>query len=274
MPAWLGIILASISIIRAEPSFVFPMHNDIITGSFCEFRGNHLHTGIDISTGGSTGMPVIAPADGWISYIKQDFTGYGKALFLANDSITFVFGHLNGFSPSIEAKLDNTHYRQVIYPPKNGIIVHNGDTIAFSGRSGTLYPHLHFEMRSINNNPLNPMKYFNINDTVYPEIASILIEPADDSSLVCGRHDYVQLKCTKVSKSFYTVNPVSVKGSFKVSFEIIDRINSKTARLFVSDIAMFSGNREIFSMGIDSVSFSQSPSSPLMFRNELDIKNS
>lgn len=274
MPGRLAWILALLIFTHIDAQYLFPTKSDIITGSFCEFRGNHLHTGIDISTNGVTGMPVIAPDDGWISYIKQDFLGYGKALFLANDSLTFVFGHLEGFAPFIEQKLDNRKYRQVLYPQKNSILVHKGDTIAYTGRSGTLYPHLHFETRSINNNPIDPMRFFSVRDTVYPEIASVLIEPADDSSLVCGRHDIVQIKCTKMNKSFYTMNPVQVHGAYKVSFEIIDRINSKTARLFVDDIAMFSGNREIFSMNIDSTSFSHSSSSPLMFRDELEIKNS
>ncbi|MFO8062852.1 MAG: M23 family peptidase, partial [bacterium] len=72
----------------------YPIESNIITGSFAEFRGNHLHTGIDMSTYNSN-LPVVAPVSGHISYIKQDFFGYGKALFLSTDNHIYVFSHLS-----------------------------------------------------------------------------------------------------------------------------------------------------------------------------------
>ncbi|MFM9053107.1 MAG: M23 family peptidase, partial [Bacteroidota bacterium] len=39
----------------------------ILTGTFGEVRSEHFHSGIDLSTGGTTGMPVKAAAEGYVS---------------------------------------------------------------------------------------------------------------------------------------------------------------------------------------------------------------
>jgi len=119
-----------------------------ITGSFGErtdpFNGEGaFHTGVDI--GAAVGQPVIAPADGVVTF--ADFMGgYGRAVIIDHGhGIATRYGHLASF-----AVVPGQHVRR-------------GDTIAYVGLSGrSTGPHLHYEVR-INDTPVNPYKYLRIN---------------------------------------------------------------------------------------------------------------
>jgi murein DD-endopeptidase MepM/ murein hydrolase activator NlpD len=115
-----------------------------VTGSFGEridpFNGEGaFHSGVDI--GCSYGHPIIAPADGVVTF--ADFMGgYGKAVMIDHGhGISTRYGHLSGFAVA------------------SGQHVHRGDTIGYVGLSGrSTGPHLHYEVR-INDTPVNPYKY-------------------------------------------------------------------------------------------------------------------
>jgi murein DD-endopeptidase MepM/ murein hydrolase activator NlpD len=118
-----------------------------VTGSFGErtdpFNGEGaFHSGVDISA--SYGQPVIAPADGTVTF--ADFLGgYGRAIVLDHGhGISTRYGHLANF-----AVIAGQH-------------VQRGDTIGYVGLSGrSTGPHLHYEVR-INDTPVNPHKYLRI----------------------------------------------------------------------------------------------------------------
>lgn len=115
-----------------------------VTGSFGEridpFNGEGaFHSGVDIAS--AYGQPVIAPADGVVSF--ADFLGgYGKVIMIDHGhGISTRYGHLSGF-----AVVAGQH-------------VQRGDSIGYVGLSGrSTGPHLHYEVR-INDTPVNPYKY-------------------------------------------------------------------------------------------------------------------
>jgi murein DD-endopeptidase MepM/ murein hydrolase activator NlpD len=115
-----------------------------VTGSFGEridpFNGEGaFHSGVDI--GSNYGHPVIAPADGVVTF--ADFLGgYGKAVMLDHGhGISTRYGHLSGYA---------------VAPGQH---VHRGDLVGYVGLSGrSTGPHLHYEVR-INDTPVNPYKY-------------------------------------------------------------------------------------------------------------------
>lgn len=43
--------------------------NMILSGNFGEMRANHFHSGLDLKTEQKEGLPVYAPADGYVSRI-------------------------------------------------------------------------------------------------------------------------------------------------------------------------------------------------------------
>ena len=95
-----------------------------VSGELAELRNHHFHSGIDLRTGGVTGKPVYAVADGWVRRIVVRPDGYGWALYIDHPSVfTTVYGHLESFSDEIwqftesEARRRGS-YRLDLYPPK------------------------------------------------------------------------------------------------------------------------------------------------------------
>ena len=127
-----------------------------VSGELAELRNHHFHSGIDLRTGGVTGKPVYAVADGWVRRIVVRPDGYGWALYLDHPGgFTTVYGHLESFSDEIwqfaesEARRRGS-YRLDLYPPKGMLAVSAGTVIGLSGNSGSSGgPHLHFEVRDM-----------------------------------------------------------------------------------------------------------------------------
>lgn len=126
----------------------------LYSANFGEMRPNHFHSGVDIKTDGVTGKRVVAVADGYISRIVVQPGGYGRALYVNHhDGTTSVYGHLQSFRPDIEKyvreeRLRRRSNRVDLYFNKWEWEVERGQTIAYSGNTGTSYgPHLHFELR-------------------------------------------------------------------------------------------------------------------------------
>ena len=136
--------------------YTYPLRNvaGYYSANFGEMRPNHFHSGVDIKTDGTTGKPVVAAADGYVSRIFLSPSGYGRALYVTHpNGTTSVYGHLSKFSPAIEAYLlAERHRRQTnrldLYCDSTRFPVRRGEEIARSGTSGTSFgPHLHFEIR-------------------------------------------------------------------------------------------------------------------------------
>ena len=119
-----------------------------------KYRGSRWHKGIDIGTNAETGKRVVAAATGTVVYSAyQSGTsaspGYGNYL---------IIYHGNGFC-SLYAHLAS---KQV----GTGQKVSQGQLIGYSGNTGGVAPHLHFEIRKatsvsnfFGNNWLDPLSY-------------------------------------------------------------------------------------------------------------------
>jgi murein DD-endopeptidase MepM/ murein hydrolase activator NlpD len=98
-----------------------------------------MHAGIDIAT--RTGTPIVAPADGIVSFagVKGSF---GKVLVIDHGyGYTTFYGHCSALKKEVGDKIKR------------------GDVIAYVGNSGTSTgPHLHYEVR-VNGVATNPIKY-------------------------------------------------------------------------------------------------------------------
>lgn len=165
----------------------------LLSGSFAELRSNHFHSGIDIKTQGTTGIPVYSVTDGYVSRIVVSPSGYGRALYINHpNGTTTVYGHLLRFSPAIEKYVKENQYEKKSFRvdlqiPSYLFQLKKDEEIAKSGNSGSSGgPHLHFEIRDTKSEePLNPLKYnVPIIDNVAPKIFSLLIVPLSDDSQV------------------------------------------------------------------------------------------
>ena len=145
-------------------SFRAPVkHTMRLSGTFGELRSNHFHSGIDIK--GSTGDPIVAIGDGYVSRIKVSGRGYGKVLYITHpNGYTSVYAHLVEFEENIRKYIEDYQYRNEtfeveIYPNQEQFVFRKGEVIGKMGMTGHAFgPHLHFEIRETNtSHPVNPM---------------------------------------------------------------------------------------------------------------------
>ncbi len=163
----LGLVsLLAIASTASADDLLWPMKlSPELTSKFCDYRAGHFHSGLDIRTQGRTGIPIYAVGDGHIYRASVTFRGYGKALYLMlNDGKIAVFGHLSDFTPPVRdriwsAQMKDSKYTQDLFFTPGEFPVRKGELIAHSGASGSGAPHLHFEIRSPQNNPVNPLGY-------------------------------------------------------------------------------------------------------------------
>ncbi len=101
------------------------------------------HTGIDIG-GAELGTPVVAAADGVVTYAGW-LGGYGNCVMINHgDEIVTLYGHGNEILTEVGAE------------------VKQGDVIMTVGSTGnSTGPHLHFEVR-IDGNYTNPLNFVNV----------------------------------------------------------------------------------------------------------------
>lgn len=129
-------------------------------------------------------------------------------------------------------------------------------------------------MRSVNNHPVSPYDFFHYPDSVFPSMDYIILEPADDTTLINSKHELLMKRSIRMSDSYYNAGTINIKGGFYIYPKILDRGVSETARLFVHKVNIFINGRIRFSMTMDSTAFSFSRQTPLMFRSDLDVSDS
>ena len=75
-----------------------------LAANFGELRSDHFHMGLDIRTQSKENLPVYAAADGYVSRIKIEKYGYGRAIYINHpNGYTTLYAHLNSFYPRLEA---------------------------------------------------------------------------------------------------------------------------------------------------------------------------
>ncbi len=151
-----------------------------VSGTFAEFRYDHFHSGIDFPAPMRT--PVYAIADGYISRIRLQSAGFGRALYINHpNGYTSVYAHLDEFIPDYEQFVKDYQYTWHTfeldeYPDTARFPVKKGQVVAFSGNSGSSQgPHLHFEIRqTAGEMPTNPLLFgLKVNDNRKPVIRSL-----------------------------------------------------------------------------------------------------
>jgi len=151
-------------------------------GSFGELRPSHFHSGLDFKTNQRIGYPVHAIFDGYISRLRIQFGGFGKALYITHpNGYTSVYGHISAFTPQVAKYIRDYQYKNQVFeadiPVPRGLFqVCKDDVVAISGNEGaSAGPHLHFEIRdTLTEETINPQLFgLTIPDNIPPAITSI-----------------------------------------------------------------------------------------------------
>jgi murein DD-endopeptidase MepM/ murein hydrolase activator NlpD len=197
-----------------------------LAGNFGELRPGHYHMGMDIKTDARENLPVHAAADGFISRIKIEPAGFGRAIYIDHpNGLTTVYCHLNNFAPEIEAWLKRQQYKLESWKvmpdvPHDLFPVKKGDFIAYSGNTGgSEGPHLHFEIRrtsdDINQNP--QLFGFNIPDHTKPNLLRLAVYDRHKSTYEQSP-ELVPVK--RSGADFITAPGLLTISSDKVSFAV------------------------------------------------------
>ncbi|WP_316800111.1 M23 family metallopeptidase [Pedobacter frigidisoli] len=237
-----------------------------LAGSFGEIRGNHFHSGIDFRTNQREGYPVYAVADGYISRLRVQNSGFGQALYINHpNGFTTVYGHLQRFSPKIATIVKNLEYEKKSFeidefPDATLIPVRKGEIIAWSGNRGSSGgPHLHFEIRDTKTE-----------ETINPQFFGILI-PDNIPPVIHGLYVYrlngktfneatpkQAIAITGAAGLYKASAPVSLTGEVGFGVVTTDRHNGMSGTNGVYSIQLELDGKMIYTSALERFAFEDS----------------
>ena len=247
----------------AQNSWHYPLEIKAgLSSNFGEFRGNRVHTGVDLRTNGQTGYKVYAIDDGTIVRLAVTRRGFGNALYIQHpNGLMSVYGHLDRFEEQSLGlrtlvkqiqKQRKTKYPGNIFLKKR---VKRGQLIAYSGETGVGLPHLHFEVRIGGDAPIDPFEHgFTYTDTTAPIINSVSIEPLGSQSLLDGEHFLREYQAQKKNGGYTFSYPPRVSGQVRFTVATYDQIGAKN-RCGVDNVVMWIDGEKYFSNQFDKVTY-------------------
>jgi len=231
----------------------------LLSGTFGETRSAHFHAGIDVKTWGQEGYKVYASRDGVLNRIGVSPFGYGKVVYLRHgDGSYSVYAHLRDFEPGIRALVDSL--RMITFPfrfdenlEKYNLRFKQGDLIAFTGSTGIGPPHLHFELRTPDEHPFNPLlANVKIKDSTPPRISGIIIEPLSTDAHINGKARITELNPSKGND----FGVITVGGTVGIAVNASDYADGATNVYAVYRLELFKDNELFFTSQADSFSYS------------------
>ena len=261
-------IIISMICIAAGQNYRWPtVGSKALSSNFGEFRDGGYHMGIDIKTLGETGWPVYAIDDGHISRMVANFSGYGKALYLTlNDGHTAVYAHLEEFAFRQESilltlqSINNSYMVNEYFKPQQ-FPVKKGDIIGYTGNTGASFgPHLHFELRNSNEQPLNPLTNgLPVEDYRSPRVHQVGIIPLSPASKVNGSSipRVIQLYAATSGGGLQFPDTVSCFGPIGLTIEVDDKIQGAANKYQVQSIQLLVDDEPVFSLKYNELNYDQ-----------------
>lgn len=270
--ALVAVLLAAGKVVHAEPgpdgaALAWPLAIDpALTSTFGEHRFGYFHSGIDLTTWGETGVPLVAPGDGYVYRVRASGVGYGRALYMRLDSGPVVlFGHLGAFVPEVAAFVRAEQerlgrYEVDLYPTDARFRVTRGEVVAYSGESGAGPPHLHLETRNrAGDVALNPLPLLDspLADTRRPTMISVSVAPASPYTLVDGSPFAAVLSLSETGDGTYVADTSEVTGPVALSVHVFDKADGKEQRLAVYGLELRVDGELHYASHLDSVPYAQ-----------------
>lgn len=255
--------------LRSEAYYLFPIkpgERNTLAGTMGELRSTHFHTGIDIRTEGRTGLPVYASAMGYISRVVVSTSGYGNTLYILHpNGQTTVYAHLDEFYGPIKEFVLKEQYRKESFEIdltlyKGKFIVNQGDTIAYSGNSGSSGgPHLHFDIRDEKQRPLNPLSYGfdEILDRTPPVAEKIVVKSLNNHSRVEGQFGQQEYRLRRIGNNYVLDRPINVDGTIGLMLDAYDKLDYSRFRCGINTILVEVDGISVFEQRIKKFSFGE-----------------
>ena len=239
-----------------------------LAGTFGELRSNHFHSGIDIKTGEKTGLNVYAIGDGYVSRIKVQAGGYGKALYITHpNGYVSVYAHLNKYNDKINEFVTLEQYLRKsfevdLYLEPGKLEVKQGEILAFTGNSGhSAGPHLHFEIRDeASQKPVNPLLFgYSISDRIKPDINMLRVYPATPDDQINGKNKPADFYPVSANGMYLLakIDTLYVAGSAYFGINTIDQFNNGLNKNGVYSIRVIIDGKETYSHELETFSFDE-----------------
>ncbi|HBH21853.1 MAG TPA: M23 family peptidase [Cytophagales bacterium] len=267
---FLVFVFLSLLAFNSDSPYYFPINPgqaNYLAGSMGELRGSHFHGGIDVKTGGRTGLEIYSTADGYVSRIKIQSGGYGNALYIYHPKYgtTSVYAHLESYRDDIAAYIRSHQYQKEtfeieLFPGKDQFQVKRGELVAYSGNSGSSSgPHLHFEIRDSRQRPINPLDFgfSEIRDNIAPVVRYIGIRTLDHNSRVNDQFGTFEFDPYMAGGNYHISRPIEVHGKIGVMIDCYDQLNGVPNRNGVPKIKMTVDDTIVTDILINEIPFSK-----------------
>lgn len=250
--------------IDEDADYIWPTNaSHYMSSTFGETRSRHFHSGIDIGTWGQEGHPVFAARDGKLYRAGVSARGYGNVVYLKhNDGSYTVYAHLKDFAPEIRAVVDSIRFEDYSFTfgavlEDEDITFNQGDVIGLSGSTGVGPPHIHFEVRSPQNTPINPLlTNIPVNDQVRPQFTDLLVEPLSPSTLIEGKRELHERR-PHFRGNYYDFGTIEITGPAGLAVNTFDRSDGSNNVHAVYELELYIEGEPFFHSRVDSFNFSQ-----------------
>jgi len=237
----------------------------LLSGSFGELRSNHFHSGLDIKTQQREGIPIYAPADGYVSRIKVSLFGYGKALYIKHpNGYSTVYAHLQKYAGVIQDYVKENQYQKEtftleLFPETDEFIVKKGEIIGYTGNTGSSGgPHLHFEIRDASSRPMNPMLFgIEIPDIKKPIINGVFAYPLSEDAQINQSQNPIKLRLILQKDGSYRAENISAFGKIGFGISTHDQQNGSSNKNGVYKIKTYCNGKDKFEVNFEKFSFAE-----------------
>lgn len=252
--------------------YIYPVHPGqpgSLAGTMGELRTTHFHSGIDIRTNNTIGYPVVASKSGYISRVTVTPSGYGNIIYIRHpDGNTTLYAHLDKFAGKLGEHVLQEQYRQksfsvdLTFSPEQ-FKVKQGELIALSGNTGSSGgPHVHFDIRDVNNYALDPLKvaaFPEIVDKLPPAPEKIALKTLDINSRINDKFGRFEFHAASRGGSKYTMAaPILASGT--IGLEIIAKDRLAPGSPFwggVNHIEVRVDSQLVFKQSIDKIDITE-----------------
>jgi len=244
-----------------------------VTGTFGEYRNTHFHMGMDFSTGGRKGLPIVSVSKGKIVAVERYWNSIGNAVIVENeDGIYARYGHLSKFAPRIINEIKKSPAAKVYrsrrdfeYKFEIPIEVERGEVIAYSGDTGIGPPHLHLELfrNGIYYNP----KDFGLGSDLGEEICFnfITFHPGSSRAFINGKHEPLTVQVVKDDSGYRLNSNEKIHIQGLVSIQLSGYQKSGNNRLGLQTISMEINQQKILHVNFYEIPRSQTNKFVLMY---------
>lgn len=237
-----------------------------LSGSFGELRSNHFHSGIDLRTNQREGFPIYAIADGYISRIRIQSSGFGYALYINHpNGFTSVYGHLQRYNAKLSARAKSIQYEKKSFdidefPAADLVPVYKGEIIAYSGNSGSSGgPHLHFEIRDTQTEAtINPQLFgIEVPDQVKPIITGLYAYRLNNQAF-SEFTPRIPIPLTGAAGAYGVSNVVNLSGEIGFGIVTTDRHTGQSGTNGVYSIVLEVDGKAVYTSSVEKFLFENS----------------